>query len=218
MAIEDIKAGDLVWAWNEETGQAELKPVVETYVNETTELTHVFVDGEEIISTPSHPFYSPVKGWTAACKLRAGDILQTVNGEYVVVEWVQHELLENPVKVYNFQVEDDHTYYVGDNRILVHNLCQPTKSNYRKQALEYYNSNGIGQQAHHIYPQKFESFFSGKGINIHSPKNIRIIGSTAHQSGSYAYNKLWENFINEVPDASYETIKIVGKIFMGMVY
>ena len=123
VAIEKIKAGDLVWAWDEETGDVALKQVVETYINETTELTHIFVKGEEIVATPTHPFYCPVKGWTDAAHLRAGDILVLVNGEYAVVEKVQHELLENPVKVYNFQVADYHTYYVSDNGVLVHNSC-----------------------------------------------------------------------------------------------
>ena len=45
------------------------------------------------------------------------------NGEYVVVEQVQHELLETPVRVYNFEVEDFHTYFVGDTSVLVHNVC-----------------------------------------------------------------------------------------------
>ena len=31
------------------------------------------------------------------------------------------EILEEPVKVYNFQVEDFHTYHVGQNGVLVHN-------------------------------------------------------------------------------------------------
>ena len=66
-----------MWAWDEETGDVALKEVVETYVNETNELIHVFV-----------------------------------NGEYVVVEKVQHEILEAPITVYNLQVEDYHTYYV----------------------------------------------------------------------------------------------------------
>ena len=78
--------------------------------------------GEEIVATPTHPFYCPVKGWTDAAHLRAGDILVLVNGEYVVVEQVQHELLESPVKVYNFQVADYHTYYVASG-VLVHNRC-----------------------------------------------------------------------------------------------
>ena len=44
-----------------------------------------------------------------------------LNGEYVVVEQVQHELLESPVTVYNFEVKGFHTYYVGDTEVLVHN-------------------------------------------------------------------------------------------------
>ncbi|MBQ5912834.1 MAG: hypothetical protein IIW93_07040, partial [Bacteroidaceae bacterium] len=123
ITIEDIHTGDYVWAWDEETGTVGLKKVVETYINETDELVHVHVNGEEIITTPSHPFYSPVKGWIDAVHIRAGDILVLVNGEYVVVEKVQHEILETPIEVYNFQVEGYHTYYVGKIGILVHNSC-----------------------------------------------------------------------------------------------
>lgn len=50
-------------------------------------------------------------------------ILVLSNGEHVVVEAVQHEILESPVKVYNFEVEDFHTYFVGDSGVLVHNDC-----------------------------------------------------------------------------------------------
>ena len=123
-AIETIEEGDYVWAWDEETGDVALKEVVETYVNETDELIHVFVNGEEIVTTPAHPFYSPVKGWTEAIHLRAGDILVLVNGEYVIVEKVQHEILESPVTVYNFQVADYHTYFVANTGVLVHNRCE----------------------------------------------------------------------------------------------
>ena len=125
VAIENIQAGDMVWASDSNTGETALKEVVQTFRNETTELVHVTVNGEEIICTNEHPFYSPVKGWTAACQLRAGDILVLVNGEYVVVEKVQHELLESPVATYNFEVQDFHTYYIGEQSILVHNLCGP---------------------------------------------------------------------------------------------
>ena len=128
VAIENISVGDKVWAWDEATGDVALKEVVETYVNQSDELIHVFVNGEEIITTPTHPFYSPVKGWTAAAKLRAGDILVLVNGEYVVVEKAQHEILEAPIAVYNFEVEDYHTYYVGKHSILVHNVCGAQKA------------------------------------------------------------------------------------------
>ena len=123
-AIEEILQGDLVLSWDEETDEVGLKPVLETYVNETDELVHLYINDEEIITTPGHPFYSPIKGWTSAVDLRAGDILVLMNGEYVVVEQVQHEILEEPVKVYNFSVADCHTYYVTDSGVLVYNACE----------------------------------------------------------------------------------------------
>ena len=123
-AIEDIKTGDYVWAWDEETGEIGLRKVKETYVNKTEELVHIQVNHEEIVTTPNHPFWHPHKGWTAAIDLRAGDMLALVNGEYVIVERVQHEILEIPLEVYNFQVEEDHTYYVSDSSVLVHNDCE----------------------------------------------------------------------------------------------
>ena len=49
--------------------------------------------------------------------------MQLLNGQYVVVEHIQHELLESTVFVYNFEVEDFHTYYVGVDSVLVHNRC-----------------------------------------------------------------------------------------------
>ena len=136
--IEDIHTGDLVWAWDEDTGEVSLKPVVETYINQTDELVHVFVNGEEIVTTPTHPFYVPKVGWTSATHLRAGDILVLVSGEYVVVEQIQHEILEAPVTIYNFQVQDAHTYYVSESGVLVHNECKnkPTSQNQMQKQVE----------------------------------------------------------------------------------
>ena len=121
--IKDISVGDKVWSENPETGEKELKEVIQTFVNETDELVHVYVNCEEIITTPEHPFYVPKKGWVGANELRAGDVLVLQSGEYVVVELIQHEILESPITVYNFEVEDFHTYYVGDSAVLVHNAC-----------------------------------------------------------------------------------------------
>ena len=121
--IEDIEAGDYVYATDPETGESGYKRVAQTFKRETDELVHVTYSGGTITTTPTHPFYVAQKGWTAAIELRAGDMLVTVNGEYVIVEKVQHELLETPVSVYNFEVEDYHTYYVGGTSVLVHNSC-----------------------------------------------------------------------------------------------
>ena len=63
LQLKKIRAGDLVWAWDEKTGDVALKPVVETYINETTELTHIFVDDKEIVySLVFKLFNSPALG------------------------------------------------------------------------------------------------------------------------------------------------------------
>ena len=45
-----------------------------------------------------------------------------------MVDPVEHELLEEPITVYNFEVEGFHTYYVGDTSVLVHNDCTKPRS------------------------------------------------------------------------------------------
>ena len=95
--------------------------VLETYINQTEELYTVTIDGEEIKATPGHPFYTSEEGWVSAKDLEAGDKVTTAEGEEATVEKVEKEELEQPVNVYNFNVMDYHTYYVGENSILVHN-------------------------------------------------------------------------------------------------
>ena len=50
-----------------------------------------------------------------------GDKLVSVNGEDLTIEDYYIELTEEPVSVYNFQVEDLHTYFIGDCAVWVHN-------------------------------------------------------------------------------------------------
>jgi transglutaminase-like putative cysteine protease len=122
--IEDISAGTMVYSFDPDTLCVSQKEVEETFVKESNRLIDIQVNGETIKATPDHPFYVPQKGFTRAIELRAGDELCTVNGEYVVIEKIQHEILESPVKVYNFRVADYHTYYVGESSIAVHNaIC-----------------------------------------------------------------------------------------------
>ena len=126
--IQSIKEGDMVWSENPETKKKGLKKVVQTFVNESEELIHISAGKEKISATPEHPFYVRDRGWTGAVDLKAGDILVLQDGGYVIVEKIQHEILEKPVTVYNFEVEDFHTYYVGKNSILVHNTCMKSQA------------------------------------------------------------------------------------------
>lgn len=122
--IEEIKAGDYVWAEEPETGERALKRVVRTFLKEKDELVHIQVGGETITCTTEHPFYVQSKGWVAAQDLKPNDKLELRDGEDAFVDAVRYEKLDKPIPVFNFEVEGFHTYYVGAGCVLVHNLCK----------------------------------------------------------------------------------------------
>lgn len=59
--IENIKAGDYVYAENPETGEKGLKRVEQTFTNEINVLVHITVNSEEIVTIPGHPFYVAIR-------------------------------------------------------------------------------------------------------------------------------------------------------------
>jgi hypothetical protein len=126
--IEEISIGDVVYSENPDTGEKNTKTVTQTFVRQTKELLHIRVGKQKISTTPEHPFYVPQKGWVASIELRAGDKLLLRSGDVIVIEQVQHEILETPITVYNFEVADWHTYYVSDLAVLVHNSCGKNQS------------------------------------------------------------------------------------------
>ena len=125
--IEQIKAGDYVLSKDEETGDRTYKRVLETYVRDENVLVHLIVEDEEIITTENHPFFVADKGFIIAKELAINDRLVTSDGTAKPLKLKKTETLKTPVKVYNFEVEDYHTYFVGSG-ILVHNMCKVAKT------------------------------------------------------------------------------------------
>lgn len=68
------------------------------------------INGEEIITTVDHPFYVNDRGFVNAGELAVGDELLDSNKNILLVENFDVELTDEPTIVYNFQVEDLHTY------------------------------------------------------------------------------------------------------------
>ncbi len=50
-----------------------------------------------------------------------GDLIYTKDWNTATVNSVRLIVLDTPVEVFNFEVEDCHTYFVGDTLVLVHN-------------------------------------------------------------------------------------------------
>lgn len=63
------------------------------------------------------------KSWISAVNIYTDNNLILHYGKVIIVEKVQYEILENPAKIYNFEVEDFHTYYIVNFNVSVDNKC-----------------------------------------------------------------------------------------------
>lgn len=207
--IEEIEVGDKVFAYDDETGEQAYKPVLQLFKNETKQWCTVCVevDGqeEEIISTPGHKYYLPnnteprevgvkqehesyialSEKWVSASKLKAGDKVLLSNGEYGIIQSVKVEELSSPETTYNLEVEDFHTYYVGENSVCVHNRNCGTPDLYRggtdmtlKSGEYRLDSNGLVKPTHGLSvnadPNAVSKF--GGAYKIQSiPEGLKVI-------------------------------------------
>lgn len=77
-------------------------------------------NGESIEATEEHPFYVKGKGWNPASSLQIGQALVLHDGTTVVIREVDTSVRFETV--YNLTVANAHTYFVGRNGALVHNI------------------------------------------------------------------------------------------------
>lgn len=136
LAIEKINPGDKVISTDPDTLETSEKTVLETYVRKVDKLVHLVINGEEVITTDNHPFYVQGRGFIEAGRLLVGDKLVSVNGDDLLIEKYKIEEFEISVNVYNFQVENSHTYFVGRNTVWVHNTECKVSDNRRRHILE----------------------------------------------------------------------------------
>jgi hypothetical protein len=95
--------------------------VTTTISHEVNHITSVRTGTEVLDTTPGHPFYSPSRGaWIEAGRLNEGDsVVQRDGAEQLILDRRTTEVARTTV--YNFEVEDSHTYFVGESGIWVHN-------------------------------------------------------------------------------------------------
>ncbi|MCK9794307.1 HINT domain-containing protein [Isoptericola sp. 4D.3] len=122
--IEDLRAGDKVWAHDVAAGGDGWQVVTETFVRTTTTLYHLSIGGHTVTTTDEHPFMVANMGWILARDLQPGDLLVTPDGTVTLERvTIDQRGTDDPATVYNIHVETHHTYYVlaGDQPVLVHN-------------------------------------------------------------------------------------------------
>lgn len=150
--IETIVPGDYVLSRCPETGLTDYRRVNRVFANRAPYLVHVTYrpretrgepppvkdglsssDDEDacagwrtIAATPEHPFYAHNrKEFVRAAELQPGDVFTSSEDRAFEVVGTEREQAPNVTAftVHNFEVDAFHTYFVGDDRLWVHNAC-----------------------------------------------------------------------------------------------
>lgn len=138
--IETLQAGDSVRSFDESTGEFVTRKVVRTYKSKSSIVYkpcyRVAVAGEAFIVTYEHPWLT-TRGWVTTSTLEVGDLVRLdsdSNQGWGRVE--RSERVDDEGHVYNLEVEQTHTYLVGDIGAVVHNCHHLTGDTWRSAMLK----------------------------------------------------------------------------------
>jgi hypothetical protein len=126
VGIETVRIGDRVLSQDVDTGELAFKLVLNTTVRPPSPIRRVRIGDSEVHATLGHPFWVPEKGWRMTKELTPGDRLYGLTGS-AVIDAIEPGP-ESPA--YNLVVDDFHTFFVGEKKLLAHDnqIRTPTKA------------------------------------------------------------------------------------------
>jgi hypothetical protein len=119
--IESLKVGDVVLSQDTVTGALGFQPILGVHHNPPAETVRIRLKDETLVSTPVHRFWRPGRGWSMARDLKPGDSIRTVGGRAEVVG-IQAEAVQ---PVFNLDVAQNHSFFVGSGKALVRDNSLP---------------------------------------------------------------------------------------------
>ena len=124
-SIEDIREGEPILTQNTTTGALGYHPVIVAYHNPPNATFRIELGQETIVATGIHRFWKAGEGWVMARELKPGDRLRTMSG-IVQVKTVEPDKVQ---RVYNLQIADGDSFFVGKNGVLAHDnsIVNPTE-------------------------------------------------------------------------------------------
>lgn len=164
------------------------------------------VGGERIEATGGHPFYVHAQGWRDAERLAVGDRLYLQEKGSVRIKDIRREARNEAV--YNLSVANTHTYYVGEDGVLVHNAkC------YRRKFDKSREQEGKPPlppewDAHHRIPQKYRNHPGFDDFDFDDARNIRgVKGRMADVNVHQQITNEWRSFDRQNSNPSRKEIE-----------
>ena len=120
-SIGSLKIGDHVLSFDPTTGTTGIYTVTAILIHTDQQIEYLTIDGERLLTTPEHPFYTQERGFTPAGELWQGAHVRKADGSFGMVQAIKVE--QHPQQMYNLTVAHAHTFFVGNQRWLVHSIC-----------------------------------------------------------------------------------------------
>lgn len=117
-AIETIAVGQEVRSRNENSFRDRPQRVTDVFGRLAPSYRRLVTESEEFRVTDEHPLWLQGKGWTEAHKLVPGDIIASEQGDTMILA---NDVVRQPLRVYNFSVENTPNYFVGAGQVWAHN-------------------------------------------------------------------------------------------------
>jgi hypothetical protein len=198
-AIDTLKVGEKVWAYNPKTHHMELEPVQHVWINHDNDLVDLTLTtitptghgkaatktSETIHTNKKHPFLTEEKGFLPVGQIMLGMHMLRADGTYgVVTGW---KVVPGTKTMYNLEVAQDHTFTVGSGQWVVHNCAASGTSGnsafaQRGNDFHYDLQNGGPAQLQARYPQT-EFSFKPRGM---SGADVEVVGGV-HPSDPNVY-------------------------------
>ncbi len=119
--IESLQVGDQVLTLDTATGSLGYRSIVVVHHNQPAATLRVTVGDETIVATGLHRFWKPGKGWVMARDLKPDDMVRTLEGPSRVAS-----VEPAPIQaVFNLDVAEYRTFFVGRSNTLVHDNTLP---------------------------------------------------------------------------------------------
>jgi RHS repeat-associated protein len=176
LPISEVEIGDQVTAVDPTTGQRSVRPVLAVFVGQGDKhLVDIDLDGDDsdvLTATAEHPIWVDGRGWTFAVNVRAGNWVQTSNGELAQVRRVTDRGTVHGATVFNLNVGDTHTYVVSvdGTDLVVHNSsCSVLPGKFARAprsrgvyVISYSNGEHYIGKAKNIHRRMHQHYNSGK--------------------------------------------------------
>ena len=125
--IEAVVIGDEVVTYNEEQGIYRTCKVVNTFIRQKDIIVTMTLEDDSVLQfTENHPFYTN-NGWKSLNNykgyptLTLQDKLLTINGQWIAIKSIVKTTLQEPINVYNLNIEPDDNYFAGTTPVMAHN-------------------------------------------------------------------------------------------------